>query len=163
MISDINKNKDELREYLILYQRLDAVYHDFALLAGVSDSVVGIFYIIDLLGSGLRQSDLYSLAGMSRQTVNSALKKMSADGLITVKKGEGRGTNVFLTAKGRASMKRVVEPLRTAENRVFNSLTPRERREVTRLINILAGGMKESLEDARAAQKKKRASKKESI
>jgi len=55
------------------------------------------------LGEGCNQSALYKNSGLGKSTINSALKKMEKEGYLTIEKGEGRNTRVFLTDAGRIS------------------------------------------------------------
>ena len=72
----------DMRRYNHLLQETDAVYHDMAQHWGLSDSVMGVLYTLCDAGGRCRLRDICYWSGMTKQTVNSALRRMEGDGLI---------------------------------------------------------------------------------
>lgn len=66
----------ELKEVNRLYKELDDIYHDISLRLGISDSVLIILYSIVEMGDGCIQKDISEKFSISRQTINSAIKKL---------------------------------------------------------------------------------------
>ena len=90
----------DMRRFNHLLQETDAVYHEMAQHWGLSDSVMGVLYTLCDAGGRCRLRDIYYWSGMTKQTVNSALRRMEGDGLIYLESA-GRGKDVCLTPEGR--------------------------------------------------------------
>ena len=60
-------------------------------------------------GSGCNQSVLYKETGMTRSTVNSAIRKLENAGILYLTAGRGRNTCVVLTEKGEGYMRKRLE------------------------------------------------------
>ena len=69
-------------EYNHLYKEFDDIYHDAALNASLSDSAFDILYGIFELGDGCLQRDICRTSCIPKQTINSAIRKMEANGWI---------------------------------------------------------------------------------
>ena len=69
---------------------------------------------------GIRAGDdaAGDVGGMTKQTVNSALRRMEGDGLIYLESA-GRGKDVCLTPEGEALVQRTARRVIQAENQVF--------------------------------------------
>lgn len=70
----------QLKRYNHLLGELEAVYHDLSYQLGMSDSVSKILYTLCCEGGPCRISDICLCSGLSKQTVNSALRKLEAPG-----------------------------------------------------------------------------------
>lgn len=104
MKSDIKEavmNCESARKYAYLSAEITSLYHEAAVKIGVSDTVLDILYVLCEQEGQCLQSDIFRLTGISRQTINSAIRKLERDGLAYLKQGEGRNTLVCLTEKGR--------------------------------------------------------------
>lgn len=124
---------EEWKRFNYLTCEIDSFYHTVAVQQGLSDSAMRILYTICEQGDGCKQSVIYKLAAISRQTVNSAIHKLERESLIVLEAGEGRNTRVYLTEKGKLLVKEKVQPLLDAENEVLESWEEEERRELIRL------------------------------
>ena len=89
----------DLRRYNHLLQETDAVYHEMAQHWGLPDSVMGVLYTLCDAGGRCSVREACRLGGMSKQTVNSALRRMEREGLIYLE-AAGRGKDVCLTEAG---------------------------------------------------------------
>lgn len=123
----------ELKEVNRLYKELDDIYHDISLRLGISDSVLIIFYSIVEMGDGCIQKDISEKFSISRQTINSAIKKLQSQGYITLKQGKGRDMHIYLTLDGKKYTEDIVGPVMELENSVFKEMYPEESREFLRL------------------------------
>lgn len=119
----------QAREFLHLSGEIDALYHEAALKMGVSDSILNILYVVCEQEGQCYQSDVFKLTGMSRQTINSAIRKLEKDEMVYLEQGPGRNTIVCLTKKGRAFSEEHVYPLFEAENKIWNEWTDEERKQ----------------------------------
>ena len=81
-------------QYMHLYKKMDAVYYQMAIAQKLTPSEMDIYYTICVLGDGCLQRDVCNLALTSKQTINSALKKME-------KQGDQRGGNDFKISQQR--------------------------------------------------------------
>ena len=90
----------DLRRYNYLLQETDAVYHEMAQHWGLPDSVMGVLYTLCDAGGRCSVREVCRLGGMSKQTVNSALKKLEKGGTLYLTPGPGRNTRVYLTESG---------------------------------------------------------------
>ena len=116
-----------LREFNNTLGQIAGAYHDYAARLGIADSVLDILYGILNEGDGCNQSLLYKNSGLGRSTVNSAIRKMEREGLLTLTPGEGRNTRVFLTGKGRELAESTAGRLMELETEIFRSWTREER------------------------------------
>lgn len=98
-----------------------AVYHDIAVKSGLSDCAFNILYSLAENDGERPQSDIVKDTGISRQTVNSALRKLEKDGITYLKQGVGRNTVVCLTEKGLKLAENKITPVMEAEGSVFAS------------------------------------------
>lgn len=110
-----------------LIAELEQTYHRYALSSGLSDSEFSILYTLSTEGSPCQLSQVVKLSGLPKQTVNSALRKMVADGIITLEE-DGRRKSVSLTDKGVEKCRESVLDLIEIENGIF-SLWGKEKSE----------------------------------
>ena len=64
-----------------LARQIGGIYHEAALKMGFSDSELWILYALSVSTAGCRQTELCQSTGMTKTTVNSALKKMEEAGV----------------------------------------------------------------------------------
>lgn len=124
---------NENKEFNFLYKELDDLYHEAALAAGISDSAFTIFYAIAALGDGCLQKDIADKFCISRQTINSSVKKLERENYLVLKHGKKRDMHLFLTPKGQQFTEQRIAPIIEAENTAFCAMTPEDTREFLRL------------------------------
>ena len=91
---------EKARMYAYLSAEITSLYHEAAVKIGISDTVLNILYVLCEKEGQCLQRDIFRLTGISRQTINSAIRKLERDGIAYLKQGEGRNTMVCLTKKG---------------------------------------------------------------
>ncbi len=134
------------KEYNDTNGLITSLYHEAALKQGMSDSEQKIFYAIATYGEGCNQSLLYKKTGITRSTINTALKKMEKEDIVYLETGFGRNTRVCLTPKGREYLARV-EKLIEIENSIISSW-PKEDQEKMMDLNIrFANQLKDAIEN----------------
>lgn len=133
-------------QYTYLAGEINALYHEAAVKMGISDSVQNILYVLCDQGSRCSQSEIGRLTGISRQTINSAIRKLERDGIVYLEQGQGRNTIVCLTNQGKAFAAQRVVPLLEAEQKIWNEWTPEEQREYLRLTQKYRDGLKRHLQ-----------------
>ena len=119
--------KVKLKEFNSISGTIDSIYHEAALKMGMSDSERDILYVLCDHGSGCNQSALYKETGMTRSTVNSAIRKLEKAGILYLTPGKGRNTCVVLTEKGEKYITETVGKLIEIENKIYTSWTQEER------------------------------------
>ena len=68
----------EMRRYNHLVGEIDGVYHEMSLRLGLSDSAMIVLYTLCDSGGPCPLRDICRRSGLSKQTVNSALRKLEA-------------------------------------------------------------------------------------
>ena len=87
----IAQQYEEVQEYNRMYKELDDLYHEIALGIGMSDGEFSALYAISSLGDGCLQRDICREVYVSKQTINSAVRKLEEKGSsILRKKGTGQ-------------------------------------------------------------------------
>lgn len=118
MIKNINS---EMKRFNYLMTEIDAAYHEAALKLGLSDSAMMILYTICNNGNECMLHDIIRLSGISKQTVNSALRKLENDGIVFTQPAGGRAKKLCLTEKGIPVAKDTVYKIIEIENKIFGS------------------------------------------
>ena len=72
-------NCESARKYAYLSAEITSLYHEAAVKIGVSDTVLDILYVLCEQEGQCLQSDIFRLTGISRQTINSAIRKVERD------------------------------------------------------------------------------------
>lgn len=107
-----------------LVREIDAAYHEAAWRLGLSDSAMSILYTICLNGDHCPLGDIVSLSNISKQTINSALRKLEESGAV-----ETRGTKkkqVYLTEAGKALAQNSALRILNIENEIYDSWSSAE-------------------------------------
>ena len=81
----------QLSEYNHVYKENTAIYRDLSVRMGMTESTFWILYTLRVEEAPVTQSDMCAILGYPKQTVNSALKKLEQEGLLTLSGGRGRG------------------------------------------------------------------------
>ena len=110
----------DLRRYNHLLQETDAVYHEMAQHWGLPDSVMGVLYTLCDAGGRCSVREVCRLGGMSKQTVNSALRKLEADGILYLEPSGARSKRVCLTEAGLRVADATAGRLIRLENSIFD-------------------------------------------
>ena len=91
----------EMKRFNYLISETNAAYHEAAQKLGLSDSTVQVLYTICNNGEGCQIGDICRLSGISKQTINSALRKLEAEGIVYLEASGRRKKRVCLTEQGR--------------------------------------------------------------
>lgn len=134
-----------VREFNRLDKETNDLYHEVALGMGLSDSAFCILYILNDRGDGCLQRDICAEAFVSKQTVNSSIRRLEGEGYLCLRRGKGRDKHIFLTEKGRQFVAGRVVPVMEAEKAAFSALGPEERRELLRLSALYVEHLKRAL------------------
>ena len=130
-------------QYTYLSGEINGLYHEAAVKMGISDSVQNILYVICEKGTRCLQSEISKLTGISRQTINSAIRKLEKEGIVYLEQGKGRNTVVCLTEKGEKYAAEKVFPLFEIENKIWNGWTEEEQQQYLVLTQKYRDALKE--------------------
>ena len=135
----------ESGQYTYLAGEINSLYHEAAIKMGISDSIQNILYVICKNGSSCLQSEISKLTGISRQTINSAIRKLEKDEIVYLEQGKGRNTIVCLTEKGKKFAAEKISPLFEIENKIWNEWTADEKQQYLLLTQKYRDSLKKYL------------------
>ena len=141
-----NKHAGEIHRINHMASELQSIYHLSSLKFGISDSVSTVLYAICVRGNECMLCDVYKNSGISKQTVNSAIRCLEADGIVYLKQVNGRSKKIVLTSKGQEFVKNTVARLYQAEHSAFDSWTDEEIDMYLRLIEKYNSCLREQIE-----------------
>lgn len=119
-----------LKQYNAIMKENDEVYRDIAREFGISEYAFWILYYLRTDYGEPVQSGICSSFYQPKQSVNSALKKLEAEGYIMLEAGSNRRSKrIALTASGRKLCEATVDHVIEAEKGALDSLTE-EQQEV---------------------------------
>ena len=116
----------ELNRFNYLIAETNAAYHEASLRLGLSDSAMQILYTVCNYGEECLLSDIIRLSGISKQTANSALRKLEQDGIVYLEAVNGKMKKVCLTSKGKVLAEKTALRLIALENEIYTSWTQEE-------------------------------------
>lgn len=138
---------EEVRRFNYMTAEIDEAYHEAALKLGLSDSAMRILYTVCHGEGACQLNDIIRLSGISKQTVNSALRKLESEELVYLKTSGGRKKMVCLTGKGTVFVKSTVLRIIEIENDIFGSWTETERTVYLELTGKYLSHFRESIKE----------------
>lgn len=120
------KHTSEIKRINYLCTELGAIYHKCALKLGISDSITIVLYAIYDAGNECLLQDIYKTSGVSKQTINSAIRNLEKDGILKLEQYNKKAKKVVLTEKGKDLVNQTAAKLYQAESDAFNSWTKEE-------------------------------------
>ena len=127
--------ESQLSEYNRLYKENTAIYHAVCTGLGMPESTFWILYTLRSEESPVTQSDMCAILGYPKQTVNSALKKLEQEGLLTLSGERGRGGKpIRLTQAGVKLAETTIDPVIEAEQKALLDLSADEQTQMLRLM-----------------------------
>lgn len=115
-----------IRQINYLSKETDAIYHLASRKLKMSDSVSLVLYTIYDLGENCLLSDVYKNSGISRQTVNSAIRSLEAAQILYLEPYNGRSKRIVLTEQGEQYIQKTAARLFAAEMAAFDGWTEEE-------------------------------------
>lgn len=119
-------NRTMTREYNRLLAQIDDVYHEIALHQGYPDSAMSILYTLADNDGTCLLSEVVRQSGLSKQTVNSSLRRLENEGVVHLEPVGGRAKRVCLTERGETLAQKTVSRVLAAENKIYASWTDEE-------------------------------------
>lgn len=123
-----------LRRINHLVGEINALYHEAALRFGLPDSAMMVLYTVSAEGGVCTIGEIVRQCGVSKQTINSALRRLEREGAIALSPQGGKGKCVHLTEAGEALARRTVCRLIEMENGILSSWTAEERTQYLSLM-----------------------------
>lgn len=117
---------DQIHQINHLASEMESLYHQASLKLGITDSVSIVLYTIHTTVGICLLGDVCKKSGASKQTVNSAIRRLEADGILYLEQYSGRAKKIVLTEKGKKYVDKTVAKLYEAEVRAFESWTEKE-------------------------------------
>ena len=125
-------NKIHLINHII--SEMESLYHQVSLKMGISDSVSIVLYTIHVTEGICLLSDIYKKSGISKQTVNSAIRRLEDEGILYLEQHTGRSKKIILTEIGNKYINKTVAKLYEAEVQAFESWT---KEEINTYVNLM--------------------------
>lgn len=129
-----------------LTSEMESLYHQASLKLGISDSVSIVLYTIYLAGGVCLLSDIYKKSGVSKQTVNSAMRALESSGIVRLTRHTGRSKKAELTGAGQSYARQTVARLYAAEVEAFGAWTRQEIETYIGLMEKYANCLREQIE-----------------
>lgn len=145
-----NPASSQMKRLNLLNSELDAVYHEATLKLGLTDSAMIVLYTMCMFDGSCLLSQIIQLSGLSKQTVNSALRKLEAEGVLYLEAQVGRKKRACLTEKGRELAQGTALRLMAAENEVFSSWPAGDQETYLRLTQRFLAGLREKIKELEA-------------
>lgn len=132
-----------IKEFDQLQKKMDSIYNKLAKSSGLSDTAFWIIYTIKNEKETYKQKDLCNMWFYSKQTINSALKKLEEQDIINlISVNENRkDKKVILTERGKQLAKELIEPVIEIEKKSLENIE--KRREFLKLFKKYIETMEE--------------------
>ena len=140
------KYRDKLHKINCLTNELNALYHRAALKLDMSDSGMTVMYMLADKGGNYPLHNICIESGVSKQTVNSAIRNLEEKGLIYLEKTKGKNKQVFLTPEGENYSDKTVKRLIAAECAVFKNWSEEETDLYIKLTEKYCNSLKKQIE-----------------
>lgn len=144
-----NQISREMKRFNYLISETDAVYHEMSLKLGVSDSTMYVLYAICEYDDGYRcpLKEICLRTGISKQTINSALRKLEAEGIVVLERSGTKNKDVCLTKEGIRLAKRTAIRMIQAEDDILNSWSKEDLEKYLQLTERFLMELKEKARD----------------
>ena len=133
-----------------LYLELEELYHGYARMHGLSDSMLWLLYSLQMQSDQPTQRKLCNEWHTSPQTMNYALKSLERKGFISLEplKGGRNDKAIALTERGQHLVDHVIAPLKRGERQAFHALSEAEQHQLlaltSKLVSALGSALKPS-------------------
>lgn len=130
----MNELKEKIHRINCLTAGIDSLYHQAAVKLGVSDSVLFVLYMLCTNDGSCLLSEIIQSSGISKQTFNSAIRKLESENIVYLEKHIGKSKMVCLTEKGKEYVQHNALPLIEAERQALSDWDEEELDTYLRLI-----------------------------
>lgn len=140
------KENEKVQRINCLSNDLEMVYHYAARKLKVSDSVLIVLYMIYEKGDGCLLYDICRDSCVSKQTINSAIRKLEREEILYLEQDKGKRKRVFLTEKGQRHITKTAARLYRAECDAMKDWTDEELEEYLRLMKKYTDSLRGQIE-----------------
>ena len=134
---------EEMKRFNHLLGELDWAFHEISFKLGLSDSAMTILYTICDKGESCLLQEICLQSGVSKQTINSAIRKLEAEGILYLEPAGAKNKRVCLTEKGKAFAAKTAGKVIQMENEVLASWTKEDIEKYLDLTKQFLEAMKE--------------------
>lgn len=136
-----------LWEYNTIFKENNEMYRGVAKVLGLTDTALWILYALRDSRGTATQREVCNMLYEPKQTINSALKKMEAEGYIELIPGKDRRSKrIRLTEKGTALAGQTADKVIEAEHRALCRMEEQDREQLLRLFRTYTEKLKEEME-----------------
>ncbi len=140
------KHIDHLSEYNEIIKENDEIYRHLAKNFHMPECTFWILYTLRTAHAPLTQSELCKILYEPKQTVNSALKKLEAEGFLSLAVGsDRRSKTITLTDKGQTLAGQTVDLVISAEKHSLLSLEETEQDLFLQLFHKYTDALKQQI------------------
>ncbi len=136
-----------MKRYNHLLGEIDSVYHEMSQKLGLSDSAMIILYTICNSGDRCPLQAICRLSRISKQTINSAIRKLEAENIVYLTPDGGKNKTVCLTDKGKELAGRTALRILEAENAIFASWPAKDLEKYLALTEKFLAQLREKARD----------------
>lgn len=137
----------QMKRVNYLTNEIDVAYHEAALKLGLSDSAMLILYTMCNNDGECLLHDIVRTSGMSKQTTNSAIRKLEQQRIVYLQTFQGRRKKIFLTDKGKTLVQDTVLRIIEMENDILASWTEEERNMYVELMERFLCSFQEKMKE----------------
>lgn len=134
---------NDMKRFNHLISEIDATYHEISFSLGLSDSAMKILYTICDSGDCCPLREICRRSGVSKQTINSAVRKLEKEGILYLESIDSKNKNACLTDTGRQLAKHTAIRLIEIENNIFASWSKNEVEKYLELTERFLTSLKE--------------------
>lgn len=142
----MNTDHEKIHRVNFLSNELDAIYHQAAKKLRLSDSALLVLYMLYERGGTSPLLDICAESGISKQTINSALRKLEQEGILYLKSDGKKTKRVCLTEKGNAYVDQTAARLFQAECDAFHDWTDEEIKQYLELMEKYNDSLRKQVE-----------------
>ena len=137
---------DSICKINCLNEEIESLYHQASVKLGVSDSVSFVLYMTYINNGNCLLYDIYKSSGISKQTINSAIRKLENEDIIYLEKYNGKSKIVCLTEKGKEYTNQTAKKLYEAEFNTFQDWDNKELELYLKLMEKHRNSFKKQIE-----------------
>lgn len=140
------KQAERIYRLNCLASDMNGIYHQAALKLGLTDSVMFVLYLLYENHGSILLHDVQLQTGISKQTLNSAVRKLEKEGIIYLTPENAKAKKIHLTSQGEICVKNTVARLFDAECNLFDDWDETETELYITLMEKYNNSLKKQIE-----------------
>lgn len=143
----IREIDEQIENWYAQWTLIDRIYIDYCHQLEISSTGLSVLRFIKEKSDGCTQHDICTFFYLPKQTVSSILSQLEKKGQIQKlpSSKDRRSAIIQLTPSGERMVCDIMSDLRKKEEKAFEVLTVKDRRELTRLNKLLTKAMQENI------------------